>query len=108
MQCPGWCWDGGVGHTGSIATEATSPAGLTSRRSPGRAWSRRVSPFEGSIVLFRGRGASAVREWAAQCHRTDTGHAAQRRTVTGMATPGELVEQRWGVIPKRFVAWIRI
>jgi hypothetical protein len=88
--------------------EATVPVGLTSRRSLGRAWSRRLSPFEGSTVLFRGRGASAVREWAAQCHGTDTGHAAKRRTVAGMASPGELAEQRRGVIPRRAVAWIRI
>jgi hypothetical protein len=64
MQCPGWCWDGGDGRTRPIAMEVTGPAGLTSRRSPGQAWSRRRPP-EGYAVLFRGRGASAVREWVA-------------------------------------------
>jgi hypothetical protein len=65
MQCPGWCWDGGDGRTRPIAMEVTGPAGLTSRRSPGQAWSRRRPPPEGYTVLFRGRGASAVREWVA-------------------------------------------
>jgi hypothetical protein len=40
-------------------------------------------PFEGSAVLFRGCGVSAVREWEAQCHGADTGLAAQCRTVAG-------------------------
>jgi hypothetical protein len=77
MQCPGWCHDGGDGRTGPTATEVTGPAGLTSRRSPGQAWNRRPPPLEGFAVLFRGCGASAVREWVAQCHRTDADHAAQ-------------------------------
>jgi hypothetical protein len=47
MQCPGWCWDGGDGRTGRMATEVTGPAGLTSRRSPVRAWSSRPSPLRG-------------------------------------------------------------
>jgi hypothetical protein len=88
MQCPEWCRDGGDGRTGPTATEVTGSAGLTSRRSPGQAWNRRPSPFEGSTVLFRGCDASAVREWAAQCNGTAAGHAAQCRTVAGMASPG--------------------
>jgi hypothetical protein len=106
MQCPGWRWDGGDDRTGPMATEVTGPAGLTSQCSPGRAWSGCPFPFEGSTVLFRGRCASAIREWAAQCHRTDIGHAAQHRTVVGMASLGELAEQRRGVIPRRVMAWI--
>jgi hypothetical protein len=47
MQCPGWCWDGGDGRTGPMTTEVTGPAGLTSRRSPVRAWSSHSSPFRG-------------------------------------------------------------
>jgi hypothetical protein len=47
MQCPGWRWDGGDGCTGPTATEVTGPASLTSRRSPGQAWSRRPSPLRG-------------------------------------------------------------
>jgi hypothetical protein len=57
--------------------------------------------FECSAVLFRGCSASAVREWAAQCHGADTGLAAQCRTVAGMASPGELVEQCRDMIPRR-------
>jgi hypothetical protein len=105
MQCPGWCCDGGDGRTGPTATEVTGPTGLMSRHSRGIDVR---SPFEGSTVLFRGCDASAVREWAAQCHRTDTGHAAQRRTVAGMASSGELAEQRRGMIPRRVVAWIHL
>jgi hypothetical protein len=45
MQCPGWCRDGGDGRTGPMATEVTSPAGLTSRRSPRQVWNRRPSPL---------------------------------------------------------------
>jgi hypothetical protein len=37
---------------------------------------------------------SVVREWVAQCHGVDTGLAAPCRTVAGMASPGELAEQR--------------
>jgi hypothetical protein len=47
MQCPGWCWDGGDGRTGPMATEVTGPTGLTSRRSPVRAWSSRLSSLQG-------------------------------------------------------------
>jgi hypothetical protein len=110
LQCPGWRHGGGDGRTGLMVTEVTSPAGLTSRGSPGQVWKGARPPFEGSTVLFRGRGASAVREWAAQCHGTAAGHAAQCRIVAGMASLGELAEQRWGVIPRRVrgVAWIRL
>jgi hypothetical protein len=87
MQCPGWCWDDGDGRTGPT-TEVT---GLLAWRH-GVVLGKRgvdVCPlFEGSAALFRRRGASAVRERAAQCNGTDTGHAAQRRTVAGMASPG--------------------
>jgi hypothetical protein len=51
---------------------------------------------------------SAVREWVTQCHGVVAGHAAQRRTVVVMASPGELVEQCRGVILRRVVAWIRL
>jgi hypothetical protein len=33
--------------------------------------------------------------------RADTGLVAQRSTVAGWVPPKELVEQRWGVIPRR-------
>jgi hypothetical protein len=49
----------------------------------------------------------AVREWAAQCHRVDTGLTAQCRTVEGMASSGGLAEQRRDMIPTRVrgTAW---
>jgi hypothetical protein len=53
---------------------------------------------------LRGRGALAVREWAAQCHRADTGHVAQSPTVAGMGSPRELAEQHRGMIPRRMMA----
>jgi hypothetical protein len=53
-------------------------------------------PSEGSAVLFQGCGASAVREWVAQCRGVVAGHAAQRRTMAGMASSGELAEQCGG------------
>jgi hypothetical protein len=53
---------------------------------------------------LRGRGALAVREWAAQCHRADTGHVAQPPIVAGMGPPRELAEQCRGVIPRRVMA----
>jgi hypothetical protein len=37
-----------------------------------------------------------------------TDHAAQRRTVAGMASSRELAEQCRGVIPRRVLAWIRL
>jgi hypothetical protein len=98
MQCPGWCRDGGDGRIGPTTMKVTGPASPTSRRSLGQTWNRCSSPFEGPTVLFRGRGASAVREWVAQCDGTNAGHVAQHRTVAGMASPGELAEQRRGVI----------
>jgi hypothetical protein len=49
MQCPRWCWDGGDGRTRPMVTEVTGPAGLTSRRSPVRAWSSRPSPLRGLL-----------------------------------------------------------
>jgi hypothetical protein len=55
-------------------------------------------PFKGSAVPFRGCGAPAVREWVVQCHGVVADHAAQCRTVAGMASPGELAEQCQGVI----------
>jgi hypothetical protein len=65
-------------------------------------------PFEVSTVLFRGCGAPAVREWVVQCRGAVADHAAQRRTVAGMAAPRELAEQRRGVILGRIVVWIRL
>jgi hypothetical protein len=65
-------------------------------------------PFEGSVVLFRGCGAPAVREWVVQCRGAIADHAAQRRTVAGMAAPRELAEQWRGMIPGRVVAWIHL
>jgi hypothetical protein len=65
-------------------------------------------PFEGSAILFQGRGAPAVREWVVQCHGVAADHAAQCRTVAGMAAPRELAEQCRGMIPSRVVAWIRL
>jgi hypothetical protein len=62
MQCPGWCWDGGDGRTRPIAMEVTGPAGLTSRRSPGQAWSRRRPPPRGlHRPLSRARRVSCTR-----------------------------------------------
>jgi hypothetical protein len=61
-----------------------TPAGLTSRFDPAdsRGKGSRVQP-----ALLRGHGALAVREWAAQCHRADTGHTAQLPAVAGMGFP---------------------
>jgi hypothetical protein len=47
MQCPEWCWDGGDGRTGPMATEVTGLASPTSRRTPVRAWSSRPSSLRG-------------------------------------------------------------
>jgi hypothetical protein len=44
----------------------------------------------------------------AQCHGVVVDHAAQRRTVAGMALPRELADQCRGMIPRRVVAWIRL
>jgi hypothetical protein len=78
-----------------------APAGLTS-------WSDPVeSRVEGSRVRpapFRGRGALAVQEWAAQCHGADTGLVAQSPQWRRWASPRELAEQRRGVIPRRVMA----
>jgi hypothetical protein len=61
-----------------------APAGLTSWFDPAdsRGKSSRVQP-----APLRGRGVLAVREWAAQCHRADTGHAAQFPVVAGTGFP---------------------
>jgi hypothetical protein len=98
MQCLGWRHGGGDGRPGLMVTEGTRP---TSRHGPVRARNRRPPPFEGSAVLFRGCGVPAVREWVAQCRGVDPDLTTQRRIVAGMASPGELVEQRRGMIPKR-------
>jgi hypothetical protein len=82
-----------------------APAGLTSRFDPAE------SREEGSRVQPppppRGRGASAVQEWAAQGHGADAGLVAQFPTVVGMGSPRELAEQRRDVIPRRVVARLR-
>jgi hypothetical protein len=61
-----------------------APAGLTSRFDPAKSREKgsRVQP-----APLRGRGALAIREWAAQCHRADTGHVAQFPAVVGMGFP---------------------
>jgi hypothetical protein len=45
-----------------------------------------------------------------KCRGVDLGLTTQRRTMVGMASPGELAEQRRGVIPKcaRGVVWIHL
>jgi hypothetical protein len=109
MQCPGWCW----GRRG-WPHRADGDGSDRSRRPDVTALSLRgcgiviCFPFEGSAVLFRGCDTSVVRERVAHGHGVVAGHAAHRRTVAGMATPGELVEQCQGVIPRRVVAWIRL
>jgi hypothetical protein len=65
-------------------------------------------PFEGSAILFQGCGAPAIREWVVQRRGVVADHAAQRRTVAGMAMPRELAEQCRGMIPRRVVVWIRL
>jgi hypothetical protein len=52
MQWPGWRRDGGDGRSGPMAMEVTAPAGLTSRRSPVRAWSSRSSSIRGLCRPF--------------------------------------------------------
>jgi hypothetical protein len=98
LQCLGWRRGGGDGRTRLMVTEGARP---TSRHGPVRARNGRPSPFEGSAVLFRGRGAPAVREWVAQCRGADTGLTAQYRTVAGMALPGGLAEHRRNMAPRR-------
>jgi hypothetical protein len=87
--------------------EGTRP---TSRHGHVRAQNGRLSPFEGSTVLFQGCGAPTVQEWVAQCRGADTGLTAQYRTVAGMASPGGLVEQRRGMVPRhaRGATWIHL
>jgi hypothetical protein len=106
---PGWCsgWRGWPHRTDGDGGDWPRRPGVTALSLCGRGVVARL-PFEGSAVLFRGCGELAVREWVAQCHGVVADHAAQRRTVAGMASPGELVEQCWGVIPRRVVAWIRL
>jgi hypothetical protein len=61
-----------------------APADLTSRLDPAESREKgsRVQP-----APLRGRGALAVREWAAQCHGADTGLVAQFSIVAGMGFP---------------------
>jgi hypothetical protein len=61
-----------------------APAGLTSWIDPAESRKKgsRVQP-----APLRGRGVLAVWEWAAQCHRADTGHIAQFLAVAGMGFP---------------------
>jgi hypothetical protein len=74
QQCLAWCHRGGDGV----------PTGLTSWFDPAdsRGKGSRVRP-----APLRGRGALAVREWAAQCHGADTGHTVQSPIVAGMGSP---------------------
>jgi hypothetical protein len=88
MQCPGWCWDDGDGRTGPMVTEVTGPAGLTSRRGPGQAWNRRLSPpsrvpsssFEGVV------------------HRP---YESGRHSVTGLTTAMPHSTAQWRGWPHR-------
>jgi hypothetical protein len=81
----------GAAGTGAAARDQQwrgwCPAVLTLRFDPTESRERgsRVCP-----APLRGRGALAVREWAAQCHGADTGHVAQSPTVAGMGSPREL------------------
>jgi hypothetical protein len=61
------------------------------------------SSFEGATPGPYESGSHIVTE-------ADTGLTAQCRIVAGMALPGEMAEQRWGMIPKRVrgVARIRL
>jgi hypothetical protein len=96
----------GVVTTGMAAQDQwrrRTPASLVRRH--GMALGERGTgarpPFEGSVVLFRGCGTPAVQEWVTQCQGTDTGLAAQCRTVAGMASPKGLAEQRRDMTPRR-------
>jgi hypothetical protein len=109
MQCPGWCWGqrGWSHRTDGDGGDRSRRPDVTASSSCGRGVVVRL-PFEASAVLFRGCGASAIREWVAQCHGVAADHAAQRHIVAGMSSPGELAEQCRGVIPRCVVAWIRL
>jgi hypothetical protein len=109
IQCPGWRRGRrGWSHRadGDGADRSRRP-GVTALSLHGRGVVVRL-PFEGSAILFRGCGTSAVREWVAQCHGVVADPAARRHTVAGMASPGELAEQCRGRIPGRVVVWIRL
>jgi hypothetical protein len=59
-------------------TEGTRLVGLTSRRCLMRVQSRRLYAFSRvPPSSLEGCDVGAVREWAAQCHRVDTGLPAQ-------------------------------
>jgi hypothetical protein len=97
MQHPGWCWDGGDGRTGPMATKVTGLAGLTSRRSPVWAWSSRPSPLRGlRHHLLRARRVS----------RTGVGGTVSRdirlpcRTVSHSGRDG-LTGGVGGIVPGR-------
>jgi hypothetical protein len=109
MQCRGWCWGrrGWSHRTDGDGGDRSRRPDVTVLSLCGHDVVVRL-PFEGSGVLFRGCGASAIREWVAQCHGVVVGHAAQCRTVVVLASLGELAEQYRGVITKRVVAWIRL
>jgi mono/diheme cytochrome c family protein len=61
-----------------------APTGLTSRFNPAES---REKGSRVQLAPLQGRGVFAVREWAAQCHGADSGHAAQFPAVAGMGFP---------------------
>jgi hypothetical protein len=109
MQWPGWRWGrrGWAHRADGDGGDRSRRPGVTTLFLHGRGVAVHL-PFEGFVVLPRGCGTPAVREWVAQCHGVVADHAAQRRTVAGMASPRELAEQCRGMIPRRVVAWIRL
>jgi hypothetical protein len=108
MQFPGWCCDGGDGRTGPLATEVTTRTGLTSQRSPERAWSSRLSPFRVLCCplsrvqrVCRMRvGGTVSRDCRWPCR------AASHSDGDGLT--GGVAEQCPGVIPRHVVARIRL
>jgi hypothetical protein len=91
MKCPGWCWGrrGWPHRADGDGSDRSCRPDVTTLSLHG--WRIVVLlPFKGSTVLFRGCGTPVVRERMAQCHGVFAGHAAQCRTVAGMASPREL------------------
>jgi hypothetical protein len=107
MQCLGWCWDGGDGRTGPMATEVTGPTGPTSRRSPVRAWSSRPSSLqEPRRPLSKARrvgrtevGGIVPRDCRRSCRTASYNDGDGLTEGVGGTVPGRDSQARCGVDP---------
>jgi hypothetical protein len=102
LQCSGWLYIGGDGHTRPELAEGTRSTSPTSWCHPARAWGRHPYPFRGVChPISRGVVCRPYRSGRHSVTELTPAFPHSSPAVPGMAARGGLAEQRRDMIPRR-------